>query len=777
MDSLTFARYTTTYLPIRTVAANTSPQPTISVSPLISVPPGGTVTAQVGLNAPAGYIGSVALTGAGGISFAPSANTVSSTVTATATVSAGSHAPGSQFTASILGNGVAAQNVTITVNDTGPTPIGPDPGPIMVTWTVVQNAGIVVYNDGNAVTFLGTCPSNNCGSVNSCRIGSTITGPSGGGSTGVTLTTQASASQVQLTVTATSAAYRGVRTLSCNNLPVTTYLTVEALPTISSLCVTGDSACAPPVVPEGTTGKLTINGRDLVTGDYPISASFPPPPDIAVYKSVLGDLTVGNGALLTYQDTQLNFQFSNLPPAQYTVSVFPHGRNGNLAGSAASAPNNKATFQVRTNATVTSVCDYGGQDRCPQPQTTPNQVKQITINGTGLVGSSGATPAVTVTGPNGETLNAQVDAASATRIDVSVTVPYDAAITDYTVTVYPNGASTLSNSFSGTSQFPLGSVVGPINKLRVIDFPIITFLVHDIGQDQFSLSGLAGNLTNQGLPVDSGFSFAECAKSTSCGPSRYGEPCGIDAGAKSLARYIRIMTPYGARIVLLGYSMGGLIARQMIAKGYLTGPLPDLAGNILPAWPQGKVVGLITLGTPHLGYPYDPVDRNAQCGLLLDDMKGSWSPLYSTELTNTFLDSLRPAWSSAAFKSYWFAAGGGQCSNPIRNLPLIFIPPGVVIPDPANPGCLGTALSDGVVCLDSATYKPPSQFSAFASPSGPSSTFTDPNHLYVHTTSLGGWGTAGLLCGNAFSNATPIFDPNQRDPLFTAIVNLIVNGQ
>ena len=744
------------------------PSYTFTAPTQITVPAGGTVTSTVSIVQQGSFTGAVALTSPGGLaSFGQPQLSLSSSIPAASTsvtFSAGSQ-PAGTYQQSVCA-GIKCQPVQMTVKaDTTPSPIGPDPPPI-VTYVIVQNAGIVVYNDGNPVTFVGTCPSNDCGSVNSCRIGSTITGPGGGGSTGVTLTTQATASQIQLTVTAAPSAYRGIRTLSCNNLSVTTYLTVEALPSISSLCVTGDSSCAPPVVPEGTTGRLTINGRDLLAGDYQINPVFP---DIAVYQRVVGDLTVGNGQLLSVnlQGIQLDFQFSNLPPAQYTVSVFPHGRNGNLASSAAKAPNNKATFQVRTNATVTSVCDYGGQDGCPQPQTTPNQVKQITINGTGLVGSSGATPAVTVTGPNGETLNAQVDAASATRIDASVTVPYDAAITDYDVSIYPNGASTLGNSFSGTSQFPSGPIVIPLNKLRVVDFPIITFLVHGIGQDQSSMSGLANNLYSQGLPVDSGFSFSECAQSTSCGASRYGETCGIDAGAKSLARYIRIMTPYGARIVLLGYSMGGLIARQMIAKGYLTNPLPDRNGNILPAWPQGKVIGLITLGTPHLGYPYDPVDRVAQCGLLLDDMKGSWSPLYSTELSNTFLDNLRPAWSSAAFKGYWFAAGGSQCSNPIRNV-------GVSIP---LPGCLGTALSDGVVCLDSATYTPPGPFLAFASQPYPGQLFTDPNHLYVHTTSGGGWGTFGLLCGNAFSNATPIFNPDVREDLFITIVRLIKNGQ
>ena len=109
---------------------------------------------------------------------------------------------------------------------------------------------------------------------------------------------------------------------------------------------------------------------------------------------------------------------------------------------------------------------------------------------------------------------------------------------------------------------------------------ITVFLLHGIGQNggpqgamrdlDVALSTSAGPPTGMDLSrfvIDSGFNFGECAASSSCALSRYGDSCSISAGGRSLAKYIANSNAPGG-VVLIGYSMGGLIARDLLARNY-----------------------------------------------------------------------------------------------------------------------------------------------------------------------------------------------------------------
>jgi len=197
--------------------------------------------------------------------------------------------------------------------------------------------------------------------------------------------------------------------------------------------------------------------------------------------------------------------------------------------------------------------------------------------------------------------------------------------------------------------------------------------------------------------------------------------------------------------------MGGLIARDLIAKHS-----QELGTH--------KIVGLITLGTPHLGYPYASVDETLMCPQLVQDMAGSWYPNHSPqdEAFSPYLLDLTQQWAASSFAGYWLAAAGTSCSNPVRTTGSF-----------DARGCLTTSpRSDGVVCRDSAVYS-----GGYASGTGPTVRWEDPDHNYVHTFSGGGWGTALILCGNTndANQQSELYQPPAEGLLF-AQIKAIING-
>jgi pimeloyl-ACP methyl ester carboxylesterase len=318
--------------------------------------------------------------------------------------------------------------------------------------------------------------------------------------------------------------------------------------------------------------------------------------------------------------------------------------------------------------------------------------------------------------------------------------------------------------------------------------PITVYLLHGIGQTgdnttthmggamdnlKATLTRIGSGLDQTRYVVDAGFSFGECsAVGNNCGVSQYGEKCSVDAGGKSLARYIGANPPQGqGDIVLIGYSMGGLIARDMIAKNYLT----TVAG-----YTGGKVVGLITLGTPHLGYPYEgSSDDLIQCPQLVQDMAGGWAPLATPPQEfpplggTTFFDILRQSWGATSVP-YWLATAGTVFTNSSRTFPTLgggcMTPTTITVP-PDQP------YSDGVVCRDSALYQEPTGFAGWATQPFPTDTWQDPTHHYAHTLlsiygSTPGINVTQLLFGTI--NTFPVYalyDP----PAGLDLVNKIVS--
>jgi hypothetical protein len=303
------------------------------------------------------------------------------------------------------------------------------------------------------------------------------------------------------------------------------------------------------------------------------------------------------------------------------------------------------------------------------------------------------------------------------------------------------------------------------------------FLLHGIGQNSGAMKHLWSNLTTSTGPptgldlsrfvVDAGFDFGECAANSSCNLSRYGDTCSVSAGGKSLAQYIaNPKAPAG--IVLVGYSMGGLIARDLLVNNYKVNNQ-----GILDTHP---IQGLITLGTPNWGYPWLPQDVGALtgkpvfCPQLLYDMGGSWNPdNNSPNQPSTFLSSLTNAWSSSSYGGYWLAAAGTYCqSSPYRRLNFTDQSTGCPKTNPLS----WDSYSDGVVCADSAQY---SSFIPLVAPfsGSPSLTWSDPG--CVHTTNLWGWGTAFVFCGMP-SSSNQMYDPPGPGSLFQQIVQVINNG-
>jgi fibronectin type 3 domain-containing protein len=295
---------------------------------------------------------------------------------------------------------------------------------------------------------------------------------------------------------------------------------------------------------------------------------------------------------------------------------------------------------------------------------------------------------------------------------------------------------------------------GYSNVATVTTLSILTtvFLIHGIGQTSTDMQPLYGSLSGSSgidlsrFRVNAGFDFSDCADKDFCSPS-----CSISAGAQRLAQYIANAKPPGD-IVLIGFSLGGLLARDLMANGRLI-----LNGR--------RISALITLGTPNLGYPYTLADTLIKCTQLVQQMDGNWRSQQSTNtvVLSAYLLSLTNQWPSSAYPGtggFWLAASGRSCSNPLRTINT-------------TTGCRDrNPYSDGVVCDDSASYSISTPFNT-----GPNRYWQDPGQIYVHSNTAWGIGTSFVLCGNSGNKDVnpPLWNPPTFGPLFAAIKGLI-NG-
>ena len=290
----------------------------------------------------------------------------------------------------------------------------------------------------------------------------------------------------------------------------------------------------------------------------------------------------------------------------------------------------------------------------------------------------------------------------------------------------------------GDSISPTGvtlAVAGPRSG------PTTVFLIHGLGQGFQGIQALLGSLNGLDparLRFDAGFDFSECSATTSCAAN-----CTISTGGDKLAQYILRAKPPGD-IALLGFSMGGLLARDVIAN------------NRLASLNGGKVSALITLGSPNLGYPYSTFDRLLYCNTLVQQMEGNWRAQQSsnTAVLSSYLSAVTNQWKSASVPDVWLAASGRSCSNAART-----INPGTGCRD-KNP------FSDGIVCDDSASY--------FGATGGPTILWQDPGQVYVHSNSgVGSIGSSFILCGNNGQNPA-LSNPPVFGPLFDEIKKVLL---
>ena len=274
---------------------------------------------------------------------------------------------------------------------------------------------------------------------------------------------------------------------------------------------------------------------------------------------------------------------------------------------------------------------------------------------------------------------------SVSSIHVLVQPSNASIVGTYDVTVTTVGAGLGGSSAFGFLQADGTSTRATSGRKGTVSIqpplPIMVFVIHGLGDTHTSMSNLAidlrNNLTN-GQVIDSDFDYQVT----------YYPACQtIEAIGRSLWTYV-YGKAFGRRVAFVTHSMGGLVVRSMLAQGLVGGP------------PQVSVVGLATLGTPHLGYPYLSIDSAVQytptfgnmCAVQMQEMNSNLmdtnNPVFSD-----FLSNARGAFDLRQVNGKWFAASGSACAAPTRS----------VLGVETN-GCrTGDQHNDGVVCEDSAS--------------------------------------------------------------------------
>jgi len=286
--------------------------------------------------------------------------------------------------------------------------------------------------------------------------------------------------------------------------------------------------------------------------------------------------------------------------------------------------------------------------------------------------------------------------------------------------VLPEGLSDYSNVASATT----------LPKISV-------FVLHGIGQNSGNVDNLTAiigeGLDSRRFYVDGDFDFSECSLGD-CAST-----CSFALGAGKLAEHIARRTTPNSEVVLVAYSMGGLIAREMIA------------GNVNQIATIRRITRLITLGTPNAGYPWGSLDNLGfilgKCSKLASDMRSDFRKLQNQNVVelSPYLSSLLSRWQSSSIPSQmgqWVSFAGTYCREPIRTLDLT-----------SSLGCPDyNPKSDGVVCEQSANHR-------LDNPN-------NPNRRWEHSSYAHSSGT--ILCG--FSAPSPpqihlLYSPLRGDDL------------
>ena len=274
--------------------------------------------------------------------------------------------------------------------------------------------------------------------------------------------------------------------------------------------------------------------------------------------------------------------------------------------------------------------------------------------------------------------------------------------------------------------------------LQDADPTTLVVVVHGFGQTADDVQALAGRLANRLDPnsfvVDGGFQW-DCA-SDSCGRKK----SRISTGARELAKWTRSRTrAIGAeRVVFVGYSLGGILARHVLAF--------DLRGL------REKTSHLVTLGSPNLGYAYCTQDSAAggvlgANGHIARAIASHLAPDRDGSITlSAYLTSLNSRWSSVeSGLPPWMAVAGSACSSEIRQLPSACT---WAEERPTMPQGCPSGSSDGVVCQGSALFSGELGFG-----NGPQSRTEWPR--YRHTEGR----RPSLLCGFENLRGFALVDP------------------
>jgi pimeloyl-ACP methyl ester carboxylesterase len=256
--------------------------------------------------------------------------------------------------------------------------------------------------------------------------------------------------------------------------------------------------------------------------------------------------------------------------------------------------------------------------------------------------------------------------------------------------------------------------------------PVTVVLVHGILQSGGALEPLAKTLrpllTPGRFTVLSDFNWGRCANPTGlfCDSN-----CTLEEGATELLNYLNTSVPPGD-VIFVGYSMGGLIARQLL---------------LTTQFSRNRPLALITLGTPNLGFPYSPIDALVICSSLGNEMSGDFRANGGQGNFSGYLLGLNNTWaasSPALARGQWLAISGTSCKNPIA----------------LGGGCPDSNVySDGVVCDVSARL-------LFQYKNRPSDDLFSSNFFHYD-------GKLGLFCSNpngvpALYNASGYSDVGQK---------------
>jgi uncharacterized protein (TIGR03437 family) len=343
------------------------------------------------------------------------------------------------------------------------------------------------------------------------------------------------------------------------------------------------------------------------------------------------------------------------------------------------------------------------------------------------------------------------NAPDATAIRIESQAPGSVGYTDIGVaaSLTSVGITNLQSNTSYRFRVRAQNVVGYSgysNEVIVTTLPPKTvFLIHGLNQTHLDMKNLALNLgSSYGLSagrfnVDYGFDFSDCVD-INLGLCSSG--CTIPGGAQRLAQYIVNANPPGD-IVVIGFSLGGLIARDMIVNNRI----------IL----NGRKISLVTIGTPNLGYPYLATDSLVFCSEIVSAMDGNWRSQPGSVALSSYLLSLTNQWSSYGFPGngrIWFAASGRAVTTPTR----------------LGTGCRDqNPYNDGVVCEDSASYNV-----ATTVGTQPNYSWLDPNGIYVHSFS----GLTSVILGNTSDKTKylPLYDPPPTPGGLFSRLTAILNG-